>query len=176
MISCTAPVRPLALALVAVAASVGVSPVAAQVSVEVSPLRVELQAGPGSSTTQPITLTNYGKEAVRVRARLTDWDLTRDGTPQFEGTEVGGRYSATAWLRVAPPEQVLEPGASATVRFNATVPDSVEPGGYRTGILFEFEAAVSAPIVSRREARVQEPHCHAHLHQRRSAAGRHGAP
>ena len=123
---------------------------AAQVSVEVSPLRVELQAGPGSSTTQPITLTNYGKEAVRVRARLTDWDLTRDGTPQFEGSEVAGRYSATAWLRVAPPEQVLEPGASATVRFNATVPAATEPGGYRTGILFEFEAASGAPNASRR--------------------------
>lgn len=149
MIICTAPARPLAVALFAIAASFGVSPVAAQVSVEVSPLRVELQAGPGSSTTQPITLTNYGKEAVRVRARLTDWDLTRDGTPQFEGSEVGGPYSATAWLRVAPPEQVLEPGASATVRFNATLPAAVEPGGYRTGILFEFEAT-SGPILSAR--------------------------
>ena len=149
MIIRTASVRPLTVALFAIAASFGVSPVAAQVSVEVSPLRVELQAGPGSSTTQPITLTNYGKEAVRVRARLTDWDLTRDGTPQFEGAEVAGRYSATAWLRVAPPEQVLEPGASATVSFNATLPDSVEPGGYRTGILFEFEAA-SGPILSAR--------------------------
>ncbi len=41
-----------------------------------------------------------------MRATLTDWDLTRDGTPQFEGAEVGGRYSATSWLRIAPPEQV----------------------------------------------------------------------
>ena len=111
----------------------------AQVSVEVSPLRVELQAGPGSTTTQPVTLTNYGKETVRVRARLTDWDLTRDGTPQFEGAEVGGRYSATAWVRLAPPEQTIEPGASAIVRFSANLPEGVEPGGYRTGILFEFE-------------------------------------
>ena len=149
MIICTAPVRPLTVAVFAIAAGFGVSPVAAQVSVEVSPLRVELQAGPGSSTTQPITLTNYGKEAVRVRARLTDWDLTRDGTPQFEGAEVAGRYSATAWLRVAPPEQVIEPGASVTVRFNAALPESVEPGGYRTGILFEFESA-SGPIFSAR--------------------------
>ncbi len=131
-------------------AILGDTPVAAQVSVEVSPLRVELQAGPGSSTTQPITLTNYGKEAVRVRARLTDWDLTRDGTPQFEGVEAG-RYSATAWLRIAPPEQVVEPGASATVRFNAVLPESVEPGGYRTGILFEFESAAGPILSVRRE-------------------------
>jgi P pilus assembly chaperone PapD len=130
---------------------VGPAPASAQVSVEVSPLRVELQAGPRSTTTQPVTLTNYGKEAVRVRATLTDWDLTRDGTPQFEGAEVGGRYSATAWLRLAPPEQVIEPGASATVRFSATLPEAVEPGGYRTGILFEFEPASGIPLSPRRE-------------------------
>ena len=111
---------------------------AAQVSVEVSPLRVELQAGPGSTTTQPVTLTNYGKETVRVRARLTDWDLTRDGTPQFEGADAG-RYSATSWVRLAPPEQTIEPGASAIVRFSASLPEGLEPAGYRTGILFEFE-------------------------------------
>jgi P pilus assembly chaperone PapD len=119
---------------------------AAQVSVEVSPLRVELQAGPGSTTTQPVTLTNYGKETVRIRARLTDWDLTRDGTPQFEGSDAG-RYSATSWVRLAPPEQTIEPGASAIVRFSANLPEGVEPGGYRTGILFEFEpeARAAAP-------------------------------
>jgi P pilus assembly chaperone PapD len=147
--------RPLArLVLTIVAALVGtlVAPaaVSAQVSVEASPLRVELQAGPGSTTTQPVTLTNYGKEAVRVRATLTDWDLTRDGTPQFEGAEIGGRYSATSWFRLAPPEQVIEPGASATVRFSAALPEAVEPGGYRTGILFEFEPA-GIPLSPRRE-------------------------
>jgi P pilus assembly chaperone PapD len=123
---------------------------AAQASVEASPLRVELQAGPGSSTTQAVTLANFGKEPVRVRAVLTDWDLTRDGTPQFEGAEIAGPYSATAWVRVAPPEQVIEPGANATVRFNLTVPADVDPGGYRTGILFEFEPA-SRPIAAKRE-------------------------
>lgn len=143
------PLTTLALALVTILA--GPARASAQVSVEVSPLRVELQAGPGSTTTQPVTLTNYGKEAVRVRATLTDWDLTRDGTPQFEGAEVDGRYSATSWLRVAPPEQVIEPGASATVRFNAALPAAVEPGGYRTGILFEFESAAGTPLSPRRE-------------------------
>jgi P pilus assembly chaperone PapD len=143
--SCTV----LAVALTSTLA--GATSAVAQVSVEVSPLRVELQAGPGSSTTQPVTLTNYGQQAVRVRAAMTDWDLTRDGTPQFEGSEVGGRFSATAWLRVAPPEQILEPGASATVRFNVTLPDAVEPGGYRTGILFEFEPASAAPAAPRKE-------------------------
>jgi P pilus assembly chaperone PapD len=125
--------------------------VAAQVSIEVSPLRVELQAGPGSTTTQPVTVTNYGNDPVRVRARLTDWDLTRDGTPQFEGVPADGPYSATSWVRLAPPEQVIEPGATATVRFSATLPAAVEAGGYRTGILFEFEPASVDPGSMKRE-------------------------
>jgi len=139
--------RTLVRSIVAVFFLVGAAQTAAaQVSVEVSPLRVELQAGPGSTTTQPVTLTNYGKETVRVRARLTDWDLTRDGTPQFEGADAG-RFSATPWVRLAPPEQTIEPGAAGIVRFSASLPEGVEPGGYRTGILFEFEpeARTAAP-------------------------------
>src|SRR6185503_11087728 len=82
-----------ALLIPAVAAS-------AQVSVEVSPLRVELTAGPASTATQAITVGNAGAEAVRVRAIATDWDLSRDGAPQFEGAVQGGPYSATSWIRV----------------------------------------------------------------------------
>ena len=117
----------------------------AQVSVEVSPLRVELTAGPGSSTTQSITVANAGKDPVRVRAIATDWDLSKDGAPQFEGVAEGGPYSATSWIRVAPPEQVIEPARETTVRFSLTVPTGIQPGGYRTGVLFEFGPVTSSP-------------------------------
>lgn len=122
------------------------APAAAQISVEVSPLRVELAAGPGSTTTQGITVINAGKEPVRVRAMLTDWDLSRDGAPQFEGAVQGGPYSATSWVRVAPPEQVIEPGKETTVRFSMTVPADVQPAGYRTGVLFEFGPSTGDPV------------------------------
>lgn len=118
----------------------------AQVSVEVSPLRIELTAGPESTTTQAITVANAGGEAVRVRAIATDWDLSRDGAPQFEGAVEGGPYSATSWIRVAPPEQVLDPGKEATVRFSLSVPATIQPGGYRTGVLFEFGPAAANPV------------------------------
>jgi hypothetical protein len=126
-------------------------PAVAQISVEVSPLRVELAAGPGSATTQGITVVNAGKAPVRVRATVTDWDLSRDGTPQFESAVPDGPYSATSWTRVAPPEQVIEPGSEAIVRFAMTVPASVEPGGYRTGVLFEFGPGTSDPAARGRE-------------------------
>jgi P pilus assembly chaperone PapD len=114
------------------------APAQAQVSVEVSPLRVEIQAGPGATSTQAVTLNNGGTEPVRVRARLSDWDLARDGSPQFEGVPEGGPFSATGWVRVAPPELVIDPGKDGIVRFSLTVPLGTAPSGYRAGILFEF--------------------------------------
>ena len=114
------------------------APAAAQISVEVSPLRVEIQAGPGATSTQAITLNNGAAEPVRVRARLTDWDLSRDGSPQCEGGPEGGPFSATGWVRVAPPELLIDPGKDGIVRFTLTVPTGTAPSGYRTAILFEF--------------------------------------
>ena len=138
--------------LLAVAALlIGALPATAQISVEVSPLRVELQAGPGSSSTQAVTLNNSSPEAVRIRARVTDWDLSRDGAPQFEGAKENGPFSATSWVRVAPPEQVVDPGKEGTVRFTLTVPADAAPSGYRTGILFEFMPASGDPIARKRE-------------------------
>ena len=123
----------------------------AQISVEAAPLRIELQASPGSVATQAVTVWNSGKETVRVRARISDWDLARDGSPQFEGVAESGPYSASGWIRVAPPELLIDPGKEGIVRFNLTVPQDVEAAGYRTGILFEFLPSSSTPSTKGRE-------------------------
>jgi hypothetical protein len=123
----------------------------AQVSVEVSPLRVELQAQPGATSTQAILLTNVGNKAVRVRASLADWHLSRDGAPQFEEPAETRPYSAASWIRFAPPELLLEPGARGTVRFTVTVPQALDPAGYRTGILFDFSDVDAEPITRARQ-------------------------
>lgn len=120
----------------------------AQTSVEVTPLRVELKMAPGQATTQAVTLTNMGKEAVRIRATLTDWHLTREGTPQFEEPQEGRKFAAAGWTRIAPPELVLEPRQEGTVRFSLTVPAGVPPAGYRTGIIFDFAPAALGPLTS----------------------------
>jgi hypothetical protein len=98
-----------------------------------------------------VTLTNAGKEPVRIRARLSDWDLSRDGAPQFEGAVEAGPYSASGWVRIAPPEQVIDPGKDGVVRFSLVVPADVQPAGYRTGILFEFLPATADPAGRGRE-------------------------
>ncbi len=112
----------------------------AQISVEVSPLRVELKMAAGGATpyTQSVTLTNHDAEPIRVRATVQDWYLSRDGTPQFIPADGTMPYSASSWVRVNPPEQVLAAKSTATLRFTATAPAGTAPGGYRSAIMFDF--------------------------------------
>ena len=125
-------------------------PAAAQTSVEVTPLRLELKATPGGTTTQSITVSNTGKEAVRVRAIVSDWHLARDGAPQFvDATDP--KYSASGWMRVAPPEIVVDAGKESAVRFTLNVPAAVTPAGYRTSVLFEFSPVNASPLPRPRE-------------------------
>lgn len=124
-------------------------------SVEVSALRVEQTMAAAGSHTQAVTLTNQGAEPVHIRARLQDWFVSRDGTPQFDRAlpESEAPFMATSWLRVAPPEQVVQPGQQGIVRFTTTVPEGTADGGYRAAILFEFGPASGVPVARRRSVR-----------------------
>ena len=143
-----------ALGALVVAPWIAATSAFAQASVEVSPLRVELKTAPGGTTTQAITISNTGENAVRVRATLSDWYLSTDGAPQFVDAS-DARYSATAWTRLAPPEQVIEAGRDGTVRFTLSVPAGTGAAGYRTGILFDFAPASAAPIARGRDLTVR---------------------
>ena len=144
-----------ALATPAAAQVAPTAPAPAPVSVEVSPLRVELKVAPGATHTQAITLTNTGKEAVRVRALLQDWFLSKEGAPQFQDPEEGRAFSASQWLRFAPPEVVIQPATEATVRFTLTVPQGVDAAGYRSGIMFQLSPAAGDPVAARRGVSVR---------------------
>ena len=124
---------------------------AAQTSIEASPLRIEMTAPPGSSHTQAVTVMNPGKERVRVKTYLTDWHLSKEGAPQFEKPTDGRPYAAAGWVRFAPPEFMLDPGKQGVVRFTVTVPSDVQPGGYRTGLLFEFVPETPDPAAKARQ-------------------------
>ena len=120
-------------------------------SVEVTPLRVDLRLAAGASHTQAVTLKNDGPKAVRIRARVDDWHLALDGTPQFKLASPGEPYSAAAWVRLNPPEQVLNPGAAGIVRFTTTVPPGARDAGYRCAVMFEFEKPDADPTAKNRE-------------------------
>ncbi len=118
---------------------------AQQVSVEITPLRIELKTMPGGATTQTVALVNHGAEPVRIHAAVVDWYLSKDGTPQFGPPDPASAYTASPWLRVNPVEVVAQPGVEATVRYTLNVPTTAPPGGYRSGIMFEFLPPGSEP-------------------------------
>ena len=142
-------VRLLLAALLLLAASYTAR---AQTSVEISPMRIDLKMAPGQATTQAVTVTNTGTDPVRVRATLSDWHLTREGTPQFEEPLEGRKFAASGWTRIAPPEVVIEPKQQATVRFSLTVPQSAAPAGYRTGVIFDFARADINPLIEAKKS------------------------
>jgi P pilus assembly chaperone PapD len=130
--------RWLAAVALAAGAALAPRPAAAQVSIEASPLRIEVQAIPGGSSTQSVTLMNVGTQPVRVRTSLADWHLSREGAPQFEEPGPARPFAASGWVRFAPPEFIIGGGQQGTVRFTVTVPLGAEAAGYRTGLLFDF--------------------------------------
>lgn len=137
------------LAVAALAATLILVPLAAtaQVTVEVSPLRVEVNAPTGGVPyTQAVTVTNRDKNPVRIRARVDDWYLSKDGTPQFVPADGTMPYSAASWTRVNPGEQVAQPGETVTVRFTVTTPAGTAPAGYRAAIMFEFGPPVGNAV------------------------------
>ena len=120
-------------------------------SIEVTPLRVELKLGAGATHTQVVTLHNDAKKAVKIRARVDDWYLSKDGTPQFKLADPADPFSAASWLRVNPPEQLVAAGATALVRFTTTVPAGTKDGGYRCAVMFEFDPPDADPVARSRD-------------------------
>ncbi len=112
---------------------------------QITPLRIEMKTAPGGATTQTVALTNQDREPVRVHATVADWYLSKDGTPQFQPVDPASAYTASPWLRVNPVEVVAQPGEETTVRFTLDVPATVQPGGYRSAIMFEFFPPGSEP-------------------------------
>ncbi len=118
----------------------------AQLSVEITPLRVDVKTAPGAAPyTQTVQVGNHGKEAVRVHARVDDWYISRDGTPQFKPADGTSAFSAASWIRVNPVESSLAPGAATTVRFTITTPAGTAAGGYRAAIMFDLLPPGSEP-------------------------------
>jgi hypothetical protein len=115
-------------------------------SVEVSPLRVELRANPGGAHTQNVTLRNRGDAPVRIHASLEDWFLSRDGTPQFKPVSGTESFSASDWVRLSGSELVLQPGAEGNLRFTTTIPTGIDDGGYRAAVVFEFDPGSSGGL------------------------------
>jgi P pilus assembly chaperone PapD len=108
----------------------------AEVSISVSPIRVEHLVKQGEKGTDMISVINDGTAPTRLRVSIEDWALTKDGNPMFMKAE-NSRYSCAEWIRINPVDFRLAPGQTREVRYTITVPQGVEDGGYRAAIIFE---------------------------------------
>lgn len=121
-----------ALALVALLAPLPAS--AALTSLSVYPSRMELAATSGAQQTFGVTVANPGKQPLRVRTAVADWNSTLTGDMEFLAAGQAP-HSAAAMLKVTPAQFVVAPGQSQIVRITADVPEGT-PDGQRHGIVF----------------------------------------
>ena len=126
----------LALLLTAMVLAVS-RPAKAQLSMSLSPVRVEHAIPPGELWTDIVTVENVSERPLRARVTIADWYLERNGTPVFvkRGTRPG--LSMSRWIDVNPTEFEVAPGGTQVVRYTLSVPPGVPDASYRTAVLVE---------------------------------------
>jgi len=108
----------------------------AQIYFGISPVRVEHKLTPGKKDTYAIEIMNRGPFPLRIKVYVADWYLKDDGTPVFVAPGQVD-YSCTGWIKTNPQDFRLSPDQNKVVRYQVSVPDVAEKGGYWTGICFE---------------------------------------
>jgi len=110
--------------------------IAADVSISVTPIRVEHRAIQGERGTDMISVANEGAAPTRLKVLIEDWILSKDGTPIF--MKAGAHpYSCVEWIKINPVDFRIGSGQTKEVRYTITVPQGIPDGGYRTAIIFE---------------------------------------
>ena len=114
----------------------GVIPAKAQMSIMVSPIRVDHQVKAGTNETNVIEIRNEGTEPTRIAVHAEDWTMDRKGNVSF--SPAGGDPSSCAnWIQINPTDFRLDPGQTRQVRYSLTVPAEAKDGGYRAAIALE---------------------------------------
>jgi len=110
------------------------APAPADLSLDVSPAKYELQVLPGKDETIPILVRNTGDAQVHIQVSLGDFLVGRDGNNQFLPPGKGP-YSMSNWVDVNPRECDLDPQSVKQVRFTITVPNGAT-GEYSSLVFF----------------------------------------
>lgn len=105
----------------------------AQMSITVSPLRVEHQVKPGENDTNIIEVRNDGTGPTRIAVHADDWTMNNKGEVSF--ARAGSDASSCAgWFVLNPSNFRLDPGQARQIRYSLTVPPETKEGGYRAAI------------------------------------------
>jgi P pilus assembly chaperone PapD len=122
---------PAAVALIGLALA---TPSSADISVDVSPAKYELQTQPGKQETFPITVRNTSGAAVHIVASLSDYVVGPTGNYAFAPPGKSA-YSLSKAITINPREFDVEPGSFTQVRFSVDVPAGAS-GEYNNLVFF----------------------------------------
>jgi hypothetical protein len=112
-------------------------PVAAQVDLGLSPMRVEFPAIPGKAVSGSLLLSNAGTARSRVKVELLDLYVDENTTPQFvANAPAEAEYSCRNWLSANPMELEIEPRSQALVRYTVRVPGTASERSYHCALGF----------------------------------------
>lgn len=125
-----------ALGLVAASALLPVPVRAAQhgTGLMVAPTRVVFE---GDKRTAAVTLVNTGAETATYRVLFVQRRMREDGGLEPIDTPGAGERFADRLVYFAPRMVVLPPGGQQTVRLQLRKPAGLEPGEYRSHLLFQ---------------------------------------
>lgn len=119
------------------------APLAAQVGLGLSPMRIEVELRPGQAYSGALELTNELGGRMRVRGELLDFRLDETMTPQFARLlESEAPWSCRHWVTVNPMETEIESGQKALIRFTIRIPADAPERSYHCAAAFTALAPV----------------------------------
>lgn len=111
---------------------------AQDVSLVVSPPRIDITGDPGEVFQKTIKVTNNdSSQELILQADVIDFIVNNDeGTPIKVTESASGRFLASPWFTLSPEEVVIPP--KETVQFSVviTIPKDALPGGHYSGVYF----------------------------------------
>ena len=125
------------LAFLAALAGLGLAlatPSSADIAVDVSPAKYELQTQPGKTETFPITVRNTSGASVHIQASLADYNVGPTGNYVFEAPGKSP-YSLSKNISINPREFDVDPNSFVQVRFSVSVPQNAS-GEYGNLVFF----------------------------------------
>jgi P pilus assembly chaperone PapD len=107
----------------------------ADVGLDVSPAKFELEMTPGASYNIPVTVHNGTDTPTHIQATLVDFGVTPSGDYKIE--RVGTRNnSLMRWASINPREFDLDPNTTQQVRLSIAIPNEASLNGEYAGIAF----------------------------------------
>lgn len=111
---------------------------ASDVSLVVSPPRIDLEGKPGDTLQQTVKITNNGEQEIILQSLVADFIVNDDaGTPIKVSESASGRYLASPWFTLNDPEIVLQPKQTVSLIVLIDVPADALPGGHYAGVFFQ---------------------------------------